>query len=136
MGWECITIHWFVLQRRLGWKILYCNALVCIAGWEELYCRIVLQEGHVYCNRESLAAEETVLQYSLVDSRFVLQYKLYCELGVGMCRDTTRARQQACAPERALGGQARGGPAGRGGRAACAWQQGRVSAAGERQQAQ
>ena len=24
-------------------------------------------------------------------SRFVLQYKLYCELGVGLCRDTTRA---------------------------------------------
>ena len=52
---------------------------------------IVLQEGKVYCNRSSLAAEETVLQYSLVGSRFVLQYKLYCELGVGLCRDTARA---------------------------------------------
>ena len=41
---------------------------------------IVLQEGQVYCNRGSLAAEETVLQYSLVGSRFVLQYKLYCDL--------------------------------------------------------
>ena len=36
-----------------------------------LYCRvegcgIVLQESQVYCNRGNLAAEETVLQYSLV----------------------------------------------------------------------
>ena len=27
---------------------------------------IVLQEGQVYCNRGSLAAEETVLQYNLL----------------------------------------------------------------------
>ena len=47
----------------------------------------------MYCNRGSLVVEETVLQYSLVGSRFVLQYKLYCEPGVGLCRDTTRARQ-------------------------------------------
>ena len=47
----------------------------------------------MYCNRGSLAAEETVLQYSLVSSRFVLQYKLYCEPGVGLCRNTARARQ-------------------------------------------
>ena len=46
----------------------------------------------MYCNRGSLAAEETVLQYSLVGSRFVLQYKLYCEPRVGLCRDTARAR--------------------------------------------
>ena len=52
---------------------------------------IVLQEGQVYCNRGSLAAEETVLQYSLVGSRFVLQYKLYCELGVGLCCNTAQA---------------------------------------------
>ena len=52
-----------------------------VVGWVELYC-----------NRGSLAAEGTVLQYSLVGSRFVLQYKLYCEPGVGLCRDTTRAR--------------------------------------------
>ena len=45
----------------------------------------------MYCNRGSLAAEETILQYSLVGSRFVLQYKLYCELGVGPCHDTARA---------------------------------------------
>ena len=32
----------------------------------------------MYCNRGSLAVEETILQYSLVGSRFVLQYKLYC----------------------------------------------------------
>ena len=47
----------------------------------------------MYCNRGSLAAEETVLQYSLVSSRFVLQYKLYCEPGVGLCPDTARDRQ-------------------------------------------
>ena len=47
----------------------------------------------MYCNRGSLATEETVLQYSLVGSRFVLQYKLYCVPGVGLCRDTARARQ-------------------------------------------
>ena len=46
----------------------------------------------MYCNRGSLTAEETVLQYSLVGSRFVLQYKLYCEPGVGLCRYTARAR--------------------------------------------
>ena len=52
-----------------------------------------MQEGQLYCNRGSLAAEGTVLQYSLVGSRFVLQYKLYCEPRVGLCRDTARARQ-------------------------------------------
>ena len=35
----------------------------------------------MYCNRGSLAAGGTVLQYSLKGSRFVLQYKLYCEPG-------------------------------------------------------
>ena len=49
------------------------------------------------CNRGSLAAEEIVLQYSLVGSRFVLQYKLYCEPEVGLCRDTTRDRQLGAA---------------------------------------
>ena len=67
---------------------VYCNTLVCIA---EKMDEIVLQEGQVYCNRGSLAAKETILQYSLVGSRFVLQYKLYCELGVGLGRDTARA---------------------------------------------
>ena len=55
----------------------------------------------MYCNRGSLAVEEIVLQYSLVGSRsrFVLQYKLYCEVqeqetglpvsqGKQLCRDT------------------------------------------------
>ena len=63
---------------------LYCNRVAVRLG-------IVLQEGQVYCNRGSLAAEETVLQYSLVGCRFVFQYKLYCELGRGLCRDTARA---------------------------------------------
>ena len=45
----------------------------------------------MYCNRGSLAADETVLQDSLVGSRFVLQYKLYCELGEGLGRDTAWA---------------------------------------------
>ena len=66
---------------------MYCNTLVCIA---EKRAEIVLQEGQVYCNRGSLAAEEIVLQYSLVGSRVVLQYKLYCELGVGLGRETAR----------------------------------------------
>ena len=57
----------------------------------------------MYCNRGSQAVEETVLQYSLVGSRFVLQYKLYCEPGVGLCRDTARNRQQG-----ALGSQGAG----------------------------
>ena len=47
----------------------------------------------MYCSRGSLAVEETVLQYSLVGSRFVLQYKQYFEPRVGLCRDTARARQ-------------------------------------------
>ena len=67
---------------------MYCNTLVCIV---EKRAEIVLQEGQVYCNRGSLAAEETVLQYSLVGSRFVLQYKLYCELGEDLGRDTAWA---------------------------------------------
>ena len=60
LGWKCITIHWFVLQKR-GLK-LYCR------------CSIVLQYSGVQ-------GFKTVLQYSLVGSRFLLQYKLYCELG-------------------------------------------------------
>ena len=47
----------------------------------------------MYCNRGGWVGQEIVLQYSLVGSRFVLQYKLYCEPGVGLCRDTARARQ-------------------------------------------
>ena len=82
-----------VLQRRRleGWKF-YCNTADCIARICSWLGGIVLQEGQLYCNRGSLAAEGTLLQYSLVGSRFVLQYKLYCEPGVGLCRDTTRAR--------------------------------------------
>ena len=45
----------------------------------------------MYCNRGSLVADETVLQYSLVGRRFVLQYKLYCELGEELGRDTAWA---------------------------------------------
>ena len=54
-------------KRRLGWKILYCNTLVCIAGWEELYCR---EEGCLYCNTNEGYCEMrarqgwTVLRYS------------------------------------------------------------------------
>ena len=83
-----------MLQRRRleGWR-LYCNTADCIARMCSLLGEIVLQEGQVYCNRGSLVAEETVLQYSLVGIRFVLQYKLNCEPGVGLCRATARARQ-------------------------------------------
>ena len=92
----------------------------CIAEKKACRAEIVLQEGQVYCNRGSLAADETVLQYSLVGSRFVLQYKLYCELGEGLGRDTAwagagRARSvQASVCRRAgvrcrqLGARARG----------------------------
>ena len=88
----CNTV--IVLQRRRleGWKF-YCNIADCIARMCSWLGGIVLQEGQLYCNRGSLAAEGTVLQYSLVGGRFVLQYKLYCEPGVGLCRDTARARQ-------------------------------------------
>ena len=47
MGWKCIAIHWFVLQRR-GLKlycqtVMYCDLEAARLG---LYCRIVLwQEG-------------------------------------------------------------------------------------------
>ena len=67
-----IVRKYFVLQE----SELYCRNSPgrvaiqnCIAGWK---AKIVLQEGQVYCNRGSLAAEETVLQYSLVGNRFVL----------------------------------------------------------------
>ena len=88
----CNTV--IVLQRRRleGWKF-YCNTADSIARMCSWLGGIVLQEGQLYCNRGNLAAEGTVLQYSLVGSRFVLQYKLYCEHGVGLCRDTARARQ-------------------------------------------
>ena len=66
----------------------------------------------MYCNRGSLATEETVLQYSLVGSRFVLQYKLYCEPGVGLCRDTARARQPGAQGARGARRQALGLAAG------------------------
>ena len=58
-----------------------------------LYYRIVLQEGQVYCNTVECRGFKTVLQYSLVGSRFVSQYKLYCEPKVGLCRDIAWARQ-------------------------------------------
>ena len=61
----------------------------CIAEKEAWRAKIVLQEGQLYCNRGSLAAGGTVLQYSLVGSRFVLQYKLYCELWEGHCSNDT-----------------------------------------------
>ena len=54
-------------KRRLGWKILYYNTLVCIAGWEELYCR---EEGCLYCNTNELYCDMrarqgwTVLRYN------------------------------------------------------------------------
>ena len=91
---------------------------------------IVLQEGQVYCNRGSLATEEIVLQYSLVGSMFVLQYKLYCELRVGLCRDTARAgvgRAQLGTGRGARGAGAHGA-LGRAGRRARA----NAQAAGER----
>ena len=43
MGWKCIAIHWFVLQRR----------------GLDLYCKKVL-----YCNRGGMAAGSSVLQYT------------------------------------------------------------------------
>ena len=67
----------------------------------------------MYCNRGSLAAGGTVLQYSLEGSRFVLQYKLYCEPGLGLCRDTARAGR-AGGRKQALAGAGRAG-AGRAG---------------------
>ena len=67
-----------------------------IAEKEAWRAKIVLQEGQVYCNRGSLAAEETVLQYSLVGRRFALQYKLYCELGEGLGCDTAWAGAGRC----------------------------------------
>ena len=69
----------------------------------------------MYCNRGSLAAEETVLQYSLVGSRFVLQYKLYCEPGIGLCRNTARARQLGARLGTQTGAGARSRRAGRAG---------------------
>ena len=74
--------RWIVLQHKV------CIATKVAGRWP-VQGKIVLQEGQVYCNRGSLTAEETVLQYSLVGSRFVLQYKLYCELRVG-CVTTRR----------------------------------------------
>ena len=41
----------------------------------EVRLGICIARRQLYCNRDSLAAEETVLQYSFVGSRFVLQYK-------------------------------------------------------------
>ena len=78
-----------VLQKE---RKLYCNTVIVLqrrglrVGNFIAIQQIVLQGGVVgweelYCNRGSLAAGGTVLQYSLVGSRFVLQYKLYCEPG-------------------------------------------------------
>ena len=43
MGWKCIAIHWFVLQRRrlslYCMTVLYCDLEAARLG---LYCRIVL----------------------------------------------------------------------------------------------
>ena len=72
--------HCIAKKRLEGWKF-YCNTADCIARRCSWLGGIVLQEGKLYCNRGSLAAGGTVLQYSLVGSRFVLQYKLYCEPG-------------------------------------------------------
>ena len=78
-----------VLQGRLKIEDIVLQYSHYIAEKEAWRAEIVLQEGQVYCNRGSLAAEETVLQYSLVGSRFVLQYKLYCELWEGHCSNDT-----------------------------------------------
>ena len=78
----------------------------CIAEKEAWRAKIVLQEGQLYCNRGSLATGGTVLQYSLVGSRFVLQYKLYCELWEGHCSNDTAwgaGRAQAGAGRARLG---------------------------------
>ena len=80
-----VKIFFFILQYSF-----------CIAEKKAWRVEIVLQEGQVYCNSGSLAAEETVLQYSLVGSRFVSQYKLYCELGEGLGRDTAWAGAGRC----------------------------------------
>ena len=88
--------------RLEGWKF-YCNTADCIARMCCWLGGIVLQEGQLYCNRGSMAAEGTVLQYSLVGSRFVLQYKLYCEPRVGLCCDTARARKLGAASARVGG---------------------------------
>ena len=53
-------------KRRLGWKILYCNTLVCIAGWEELYYK---EEGCLYCNTNELYCDMRTRQ-----GRIVLRY--------------------------------------------------------------
>ena len=109
---------------------MYCNTLVCIA---KKRAEIVLQEGQVYCNRGSPAAEETVLQYSLVGSKFVLQYKLYCELRVGLGRDTTRAGAENCDTAGAGGARRRQVRAGsRGPQAAGACRRQGPAGAGER----
>ena len=54
MGWKCIAIHWFVLQRR---------GLSCIAG---LYCKrlgwgqFVSQYSLVYCGRKAGSKEDCI----------------------------------------------------------------------------
>ena len=80
---EIVLLALQLYRKREGWKNCSEKKFVlqyhfCIAEKEAWRAEIVLQEGQVYCNKGSLAAEETVLQYSLVGSRFVLQYKLYC----------------------------------------------------------
>ena len=87
----CNTV--IVLQRRRleGWK-LYCNTADCIArmcSWlgRKLYCKRVL-----YCKRRLVVGKCVAGLYcKRLGSRFVLQYKLYCELEVGLCRDTAWA---------------------------------------------
>ena len=71
---------------------LYYNTLYCIVEKEAWRVEFGLQYTGMYCNRGGWVGQETVLQYNLVGSRFVLQYKQYCEPGVGLCRDTARAR--------------------------------------------
>ena len=83
------------VENCIAIQFLYCREEGL--SRQGLYCRIVLQEGQVYCNTVECRGFKIVLQYSLVGSRFVSQYKLYCEPGVGLCRDTARARQLGAA---------------------------------------
>ena len=75
-------VGWATTQIVLQYMILYCDLEA--ARVVKVYCRwcwivlqpgekIVLQDGQVYCNRGSMVAEETVLQYSL----------LYCDRVLG-----------------------------------------------------
>ena len=113
---NCIAIQsLYCREEDLRVGKFYCNTADCIARMCSWLGRIVLQEGQLYYNRGSLTAKGTVLQYSLVGSRFVLQYKLYYEPGVGRCCDIARARQLGTlgAAGAHVGGAGRAGGTGR-----------------------